>query len=73
MFGGQRGRLMPRLQLPNYPPPEFMTVAEAAAYFSVNETMLRNLLNWIQMPILSSDSWGNSMYSREAVRQRIRP
>jgi hypothetical protein len=66
-----RGSRTVKRDLPVYPPPEYMTVAQAAAFFSVNATMLANVLNHVGMPVLSQDSWGNPMYSREAIREQL--
>jgi hypothetical protein len=71
LASANQSRLMPRTVRP--PTPELMTVAQAAAYFSVNQTWLQNLLNLVQLPVISTDSWGNPLYSREAIRQQIRP
>jgi hypothetical protein len=66
-----RGRTMPPFRLPDYPPPEYMNVADAARFFSVNETMLRNALLTAGTPVLGKDSWGNDLYLREDIRKQL--
>jgi hypothetical protein len=70
------GRLRPELKLPQRPPPELLTIHDAAAYFHVNEALLEKLLTTDDIadaiPVRGQDAWGQDLYLRTDIEEAIK-